>query len=185
MYHYRYATKNEFKPVKSELEKIIHDVQDIVRDNFTFSYYYVGSSAKGRNLVTYDPTTNIGFDFDINIYVNDDEEDYSPEEIRNIIRNALDEVVKDYGYNYCEDSTSVLTIKFVDHINSRIEHSCDFAIVHEGKNRQQYIRFNKEHGKYTWEYRSRGFKHIEERADWLKKNKLWTEVRSLTCIKKQ
>ena len=69
MYHYRYATKDELKPVKAELEEIIHRVQNEVRDDFTFSYYYVGSSAKNRNLVTYDPTTQIGFDFEDEILI--------------------------------------------------------------------------------------------------------------------
>lgn len=185
MYHYRYATKEELKPVKAELEEIIHRVQDEVRDDFTFSYYYVGSSAKNRNLVTYDPTTQTGFDFDVNIDVNDDEEDYSPKEIREILSEAFNRVVRHYGYRNCEDSTSVLTIKFMDSSNPyRIDHSCDFAIVHEGKTRQQYIRFNKKQGTYTWEFRPKGFKHLEERAEWLKQHKLWGEVQKLYLHKK-
>ncbi|MBE6816672.1 MAG: hypothetical protein E7520_03090 [Ruminococcaceae bacterium] len=99
MYHYRYATKEELKPVKAELEEIVHRVQDEVRDYFTFSYYYIGSSAKNRNLVTYDPTTKVGFDFDVNLYVNDEEEDYNPKEIRDILKNAFDRVIRYYGYN--------------------------------------------------------------------------------------
>lgn len=56
-----------------------------------------------------------------------------------------------YGYNHCEDSTRVLTIKKVDKKRCRIVHSCDFAIVNtyeDGK--QKYIRFNKPKN-YTWE----------------------------------
>lgn len=184
MYHYRYATKKELKPAKADLEEIIHLVQDEVRDYFTFSYYYVGSSSNSRNLVTYDPTTNVGFDFDVNLHVNDDEQNYSPEEIRCIIKNALDNNAREYGYSYCEDSTSVLTIKVIDSENSRIKHSCDFAIVFDGSKGQQYIRYNKQQDTYTWEYRPKGFKHLEERADWLKKNKYWDEVRDLYLHKK-
>lgn len=177
MYHYRYATKEETKPVRAALEEIIHKVQDEVRDYFTFSYQFIGSSK--RNMITYDPTTNIGFDFDVNIYVNDEDEDYSPEDIRKILKNAFDKFVRRYGYNYCEDSTSVLTIKFVDRTFSRIKHSCDFAIVYDGSKEQQYIRFNKEQNNYTWEYRSKGFKNLEEKSDWLKQNDYWNEVREV------
>lgn len=175
MYHYRYATKEETKPVRAELEKIIHKVQDEVRGYFTFSYQFIGSSK--RNMITFDPTTNIGFDFDVNIYVNDEE--YSAKEIKNILRNAINRVARYYGYNHCEDSTSVLIIKFIDKFHSRIKHSCDFAIVYDGRKGQQYIRFNKQQNNYTWEYRSKGFKNLEMRADWLKRNKHWTEVREV------
>ena len=113
MYHYIYATQEELKPVKKELERIIHLVQDEVRDDFTFSYEYVGSSSKKRNLVTYDPKTNIGFDFDVNIHVNDEDEEYEPEEIRSILFNALRKNALGFGYNSFENSTSVITIKFV------------------------------------------------------------------------
>lgn len=175
MYHYRYTTKEETKPVRAELEEIIHKVQDEVRDQFTFSYQFIGSSK--RNMITFDPTTNIGFDFDVNIYVNDEE--YSAKEIKNILRNAINRVARYYGYNHCEDSISVLTIKFIDRFHSRIKHSCDFAIVYDGRKGQQYIRFNKQQNNYTWEYRSKGFKNLEMRADWLKRNKHWTEVRKV------
>ena len=45
------------------------------------------------------------------------------------IIQALNKVAHKYGYDYAEDSTRVITIKFKDRKNSRILHSCDFAIV--------------------------------------------------------
>lgn len=182
MYHYRYTTKEETKPVRAELEEIIHKVQDEVREYFTFSYQFIGSSK--RNMITFDPTTNIGFDFDVNIYVNDEEEDYSADEIRKILENAINRIARYYGYNPCEDSTSVLTIKFIDRLHSRIKNSCDFAIVYDGSKGQQYIRFNKQQNNYTWEYRSEGFKNLEKRADWLKRHNYWNEVKKLYIEKK-
>lgn len=177
MYHYRYTTKEETKPVRAELEEIIHKVQDEVRDQFTFSYQFIGSSK--RNMITFDPTTNKGFDFDVNIYVNDEEEDYSAEEIRKILENAINRIARYYGYNHCEDSTSVLTIKFINRCLSKIEYSCDFAIVYDDNKEQQYIRFNKKKNDYTWEYRSKGYKNLENKADWLKRHNYWNEVRKL------
>lgn len=182
MYHYRYATKEETKPIRIELEKIIHKVQNEVRDNFTFSYRFIGSSK--QNMITFDPTTNIGFDFDVDLYVNDDDEEYPEKEIRKTLKNAINNAARYYGYNYCEDSTSVLTIKFIDRPFSQIKHSCDFAIVYDGSKGQQYIRFNKHQHSYTWEYRKKGFKNLEEKANWLKNHKRWDEVRELYLEKK-
>ena len=49
---FRYVSKNEAKEVKKALLDIIHEVQDIVRNHFTFSYWFIGSS--DRNMITYD-----------------------------------------------------------------------------------------------------------------------------------
>ena len=127
MHDFCYGSKREAAPIKAELIDLIHRVQDYVRDDFTFQYYFVGSSS--RNMITYDRKSNVGFDFDVNIVVNDDDEQYSPKEIRTFIREAFNRFVREYGYDYCEDSTSVLTIKKKNVLQSKIIHSCDIAIV--------------------------------------------------------
>lgn len=183
MHDFRYVSKKTAAPVKEELLDIIHEVQDYVRDDFTFQYTFIGSSS--RNMITYDAKSNIGFDFDVNIEVNDDDEKYTPKEIRTIIRNALDRVATKFGYDYCEDSTRVLTIKKKDRPNSRIIHSCDFAIVYNCEDgRQQYIRYNKDYQNYTWEYQGEGFDKLPEKIDWLKENDLWNDLKDYYIVKK-
>lgn len=184
MYNFEYITKNQAKPVKKELCEIIYEVQDIVKPHFTFQYQFVGSSK--YNMITYDKKSNKGFDFDINIEVNDEDEDYEPWEIRKIIKNAIDKVAPHYGYKHCEDSTSVLTIKKVDKYNSCILYSCDFALTYDCDNgKQQYIRFNKNSSNtYTWEYRGNGFENIEKKIKWLKANNHWGELKQYYLNKK-
>ena len=174
MHDFCYVARKSAAPLKAELIEIINQVQDLVREKFTFQYTFVGSSS--RNMITYDRNSNIGFDFDVNIEVNDDEENYSASEIKNTIRSALDRIDPRYGYSYCEDSTRVLTIKVIDYSHSRIVHSCDFAIVNNyGNGKQQYIRYNKDTQTYTWEEQSKGYLYLPEKIDWLKKKKLWNE----------
>lgn len=183
MHDFRYVTKKQAQPIKDELYQILYMVQDLVRDNFTFSFTPIGSSS--RNMITYDAKSNIGFDFDINIEVNDDNEDFEPKEIRTIIRTAIDRVAPRYGYKSCEDSTRVLTIKKVDTSHSRIIHSCDFAIVYNCTyGRQQYIRFNKDNNYYYWEYQGKGFVGLEKKMDWLKRENLWGELQDYYIYKK-
>lgn len=183
MHDFRYVTKKQAQPIKDELYQILYMVQDLVRDNFTFSFTPIGSSS--RNMITCDAKSNIGFDFDINIEVNDDNEDFEPKEIRTIIRTAIDRVAPRYGYKNCEDSTRVLTIKKVDTSHSRIIHSCDFAIVYNCTDgRQQYIRFNKDNNYYYWEYQGKGFVGLEKKMDWLKRENLWGELQDYYIYKK-
>ncbi len=182
MHHFEYVSKRQAAPYKAELIEIIHKVQDEVRDDFTFQFTFIGSSS--RNMITFDPTTNKGFDFDVNIEVNNDDENFKPDKIRMILRNALTRISRQYGYDRCEDSTRVITIKTIDHRHSRVSYSCDFAIVYEGKAGQQYIRFNKETGNYTWEFQKLPYKELEKRADLLKKNDHWDEVLDVYLDKK-
>ncbi len=178
-----YVTKAKAKSVRDELYQIIGEVHDIVRPDFTFQHRPVGSSS--RNMITYDRKSNIGFDFDFDFEINDDDENYTPEEIRYIMKKAIDRVAPRYGYKHCEDSTRVLTIKKVNTYTSRILHSCDFALVYNCKDgRQQYIRFNKQNNNYTWECQGTGFKNLDNKISWLKRNKYWGELQDYYVEKK-
>ena len=126
---FQYISKHDPKvrAAYADLTEILRRTQDLVREEFTFQFYPVGSFS--RNMITYDAKSNVGYDFDINIEVNDDEEAYSAKEIRDILRNALSRVAPGYGYSYAKDSTRVITIKMVDHGRSRILHSCDCFFI--------------------------------------------------------
>lgn len=182
MHDFCYVTKNDAIPIKNELHKIINEVQNIVRDKFTFQFKPVGSSS--RNMITYDRKSNIGFDFDFGLIINDKKVKYSPKEIRHIIKNAMDQVVLKYGYKCCEDSTSVLTIKKVSTHTCKIIHSCDFAILRINNKIQQYIRFNKKNNTYTWEEQGGEFKDLDKKIKWLKSNGDWMELRQYYLNKK-
>lgn len=183
MYHFQYVAKREFEPAKKQLMELIHKVQDEVRDSFTFQYKFVGSVQ--RNMVTWDVKSNAGFDFDVNIMVNDDDEKFDAEKIKNILMCAFNKYARKYGYDFCEDSTRVFTIKVKDRKKSRICYSCDFAIVYDyGDNQQQYIRYNKQKNNYTWEEQTKGFYCLPEKIEFCKDNQLWQEVREIYLDKK-
>lgn len=140
-------------------------------------------------MITYDLKSNVGFDFDFNIEVNDDDNNYPPKEIKNILRVAFNKVVQKYGYDNPEDSTRVLTIKKKDRKNSRILHSCDFAIIHnyideDGYECQEYIHHNKKQKSYNWCEQPRGFYMLIEKVKWIKENKLWNKMTQLYLQKK-
>lgn len=80
MYNFKYVNPKQLSSVKKELIQIIYSVQNEVRQYFTFQFYFVGSVE--RDMVTYDVKANIGFDFDVDIHVNDDECRFSAKEIK-------------------------------------------------------------------------------------------------------
>jgi len=183
MYKYEYVNKKKWGPKMENIKELIHMVQDEVRDQFTFQYKFIGSAS--RNMITCDNNQNIGYDFDINLIINDPNEEYSPKEIKNILKNGFDKHSKQFDYDYAEDSKRVLTIKVKDRENSKIEHSCDFAVVHNlSDGRQQYIHYHKNNGDYTWEFQPNGFYKLPEKVKVIKQNGKWQEVRDRYLYKK-
>lgn len=181
-YNYQYISKhsNMVSLARQNLINIIRDVQNEVRDEFTFQFKIVGSYS--RNMITYDRKSNIGFDLDVNIYPNDDD-NYTAKEIKTILIKAFNNNIKKYGYSNVEDSTRVITIKVKDTVNSKIIHNVDFAIVNEyedeeGNTHLEYIRFNKQNNSYTWE-ESKGFYNIQDKIDTIKQENLWQELRNM------
>ena len=186
MYHYEYVSKREAAPYKKEILDIIHEVQNILRDKFTFSYYFIGSSS--RNMITCDYNTNKGFDFDVNLRVNDEDEEYSAKEIKHLIMSAINNVALPRGYEYCNDSTRVITLKKRVSLSNRIEYSCDFATVYDweddkGKKHRQYIRYQKNQNSYYWDNQPNGY-YLEKKVQWIKKRGLWEEVLAVYLDKK-
>lgn len=183
MSDFKYVTKKEYQPVKNELIELINLVQDEVREYFTFRYDFIGSAS--RNMITRDEDSNVGYDFDVNLRVNDDEENYSAKEIKQILMNGFNHYNHLFDYDYCEDSKRVITIKVKDRKNSRILHSCDFAVVYDCEDgRQQYIHFNKNQQTYEWQYQPKGFYKLPEKMEVIKEAGYWQEARDLYIEKK-
>lgn len=187
MYHFEFVSKKQRAPVKHDLIAIITEAQEILRNEFMFRFDFIGSDK--RNMVTYDPKTNIGFDFDVNIEVNDAGCNFTAKEIKSKLILAFNKVAHKYGYDHAENSTRVFTIKYKDRQNSKILHSCDFAIVNnyvddKGYKHQDYIRFNSKQNSYFWAEQPKGYYMLSEKEEWIKSNGYQEEMRELYLFQK-
>lgn len=187
MYHYEYASRKVRKPIRDKIVELLKLVQKDLKKKFTFQFKFEGSAP--LNLVTYDSTTNTGFDFDINVYPNDDEQKYSAKELKTIFINSLNKFGKKYGFGSCENSSRVITLKIVDNKHSKILYSYDIAIVndYEDDNKewhQQLVYFNKKQNSYYWQEQPAPFYEFYNRVDAIKEHGSWQEVRELYLEKK-
>lgn len=183
MYDFNYVTKKKFSSAMKDLKSLIHKVQNEVRDKFTFRYDFIGSVA--RNMVTMDCHSNIGYDFDINLSINDAAKKYTAKKIKEILKNAFDKFNHLFKYDYTEDSTRVLTIKIKDTQHSKILHSADFAVIYNcSDGRRQFIHYNKNKQSYGWQYQSKPYHKLKKRINLIKEHNLWTKVRDLYIHKK-
>lgn len=187
MHEFEYVPREEWKPVRKELVEIIRKTQQLLSPNFTFSFAFIGSSHRG--LITRERNGNRGYDFDVDLRVNDEDEEYSAEELKHLFMRAFDSVSWEYGYSPCEDSTRVITMKRVDEFNSKILYGCDFAIVNnyydkKGNPRQQYVFFDKKSNEYLWLERSKDYCRLKEKEEKIKEAGVWSLVRSVYLDKK-
>lgn len=159
-------------------------IQRDLRENgiLTFQFNLIGSAK--RKLITRVENGNQGFDLDYNIVIQ--------KVFNNRYNNAkllkqkfIDLFNKyfDDSYDYSEDSTSVITIKKLNAQRNKVLCSVDFAIVNyyedeEGMERQEYIRFDKNTGNYSWALRkvATNHRHVE---DLIKEKNLWEDVKDL------
>ena len=88
----------QVKSAYSDLMEILSLVHDDLRKQYTFQHEPVGSYS--RNMITYDAKSNIGFDFDINIYPNDEENRFTAKQIKLLFKQSLDKFAHRYGYDF-------------------------------------------------------------------------------------
>lgn len=169
-----YVSKNEYAPVREELEQIIRGAQLFLRQKYgiTFQFQLIGSGNK--HLIMRDTSGNKGFDFDYNLIL-PCKPLLKPAKLNEYFRLAFNQAVKGTKYKCPEDSTTVLTIKVVDKKHNKIVHSCDFAIVYypdENTDDGYFYLKNWKDGRYTFEFRklSEGVNYklneLKQYSDW-------------------
>lgn len=169
---YEYVKRNEYQSIRLELERIIQKTHQYMRKeyNLTFQHKLIGSGSK--HLVTRIKGGNKGFDFDYNFIIPHPGEGYywKADVIKSQFTEALKFALKGTKYSNPNDSTSAITIKVVDRNNSRILHSCDFAIIYYSEdddfNGYYYLKNWKKHGRYSFEQRFAS-SNVNEKLDYI------------------
>ena len=176
---YEFVPKSELNPVKDQVEGIINMLQDSMRVfGVTFTFRLVGSG--GKNLVTRVVNGNTGFDFDYNLGIQKDG-DLSAKDLRLKVKRELEKLLQGTGYSTVSSGKQSMTFKFIDHDNSRIVHSCDFALVNDyvdevGDSIQEILIWQREDDTYIWNKRPYAKNHSDKLSN-LKANGLWQEVK--------
>lgn len=149
----------------------------IYKYDIDFGWNFVGSANRyGVAFITRRINGNRGFDFDVNLYVeNPDENNYwKAKYLRTQFYLAIQKVFKKYGYQDPEDRTSVIRVKMVDKKDSKIIHSIDFAIFQDIRNAdsefiEKYAR-KYDNGSYGWTTRGGKNNDALAKLTWLNDN---------------
>ena len=146
MGNYEYVSKNEVRPYEELFEEVFREMQKEIKkkNGLTFSFALVGSAK--RNLVV--RHHNKGFDCDYQLYLQRNKQELSAEEIKKLLIKKFDEKMPN-EFDYCEDSTSSITIKKKITKQSKIEFSYDIVIMDLYEDASYILRKNGS-GQYVW-----------------------------------
>lgn len=141
-----YVSKSEVMPYRKLFEQeVLPGVRaECRKKGLTFDCRIVGSAR--RNLVV--RHHNKGFDCDYQIFIKQNNNELSGEEIKKLLMSGFNKNMPD-AFDYCEDSTSAITIK--QKHGSKIKFSYDVVILLESDNGQvQILRRVKNGEKYNY-----------------------------------
>lgn len=175
---FEFVSKSEVKVVKSEIDAIIKKLQSNLRkEGITFQPVLVGSA--GRNLITKQLGGNKGYDFDYN-FVIQKSLDLNAKQLKLTFIKILNSLLQTTNYKQVEDNKQSMTIKVVDTRNSKIVHSCDFAIVNEYEEDDDLFKeiliHDKNDNSYKWNKRPFG-KNYGVKISNILANGLWEELK--------
>lgn len=190
MYHF-IKDKDFLMRMRGLCSNIVNQlVQSINSDNeLIVEAHLVGSGA--RNLETQNVNEPVDLDYNLNIVNSKNKQlkALSEQSIKEYIRKIFNEVLNNNGWGDCQDSTSCLTTerRYFTKGNST-EFSIDLAIVHE-KLDGTWLRLIHEktgrvsNDKWYWNEAPHS-KGLKKKADKLKSNNHWKEVRDTYLNKK-
>lgn len=173
---YKFANQKDVRELTKWCDGIINEVQKNVKEYVTFSFNLIGSG--GKRLVT--QNGDEPFDLDYNLIIQKDKQGLidDPKRLKNIIRNAFDNVLREnvQGYNGAKDSKSVITNTFADGVKRTF--SFDVAIYVEADNGYMYRLINdKNTGKYIWNQVPKS-KNYEDKIQAIKENGEWEDFKA-------
>lgn len=183
-----YANPKDVKELRSWCEAIIYEVQDFVREYFTFEVRLIGSGEK--RLITQNGEDG-AYDLDYNIIIQRDKKNLinNPKQIKEFFVNAFNQVASEYEFSFAKNSTSVITERYIP---KGPKFSFDIAIITQGNDDKYYkLVYDKPSNRYFWNevplsknYQVK-FTQIKAQGDWQSFKKRYLELKNMHLMRNE
>ena len=184
---YEYVVEKEVKRYRSECSHILEQLRDLLNTEYGINTQFslVGSGGDSRNMVTRNGDGPYDLDYNLIILKMSNEYWNNLRKLKDIVRDSLNKIVKDTLFSDGKDSHSVITsiLHFTD--TPKVKFSFDMAILAKNS-KGNFCRLIHNKGysdSFTWNEVPSSH-NVKEKADMLKRNSLWNEVRE-TYFKKK
>jgi len=166
-----YLKKTELNKYLVEFDRFMRMLKKQLGSTYDFEYWLVGSAR--RNLVL---KGNEGYDFDYHLSFTKLPKDINAKKLKLRIKSKLDAIVSNYGFEDCEDSTNVLTIKKLK--KGKEIYAYDIAIIKLG-NTNEILRNEKKNkgvGPYHF-VQLKNIKGFDKKYIKVRKPDMWNDLR--------
>ena len=184
---YEYVVEKEVKRYRSECSHILEQLRDLLNTEYGINTQFslVGSGGDSRNMVTRNGDGPYDLDYNLIIIKMSNEYWNNLRKLKDIVRDSLNKIVKDTLFSDGKDSHSVITsiLHFTD--TPKVKFSFDMAILAKNS-KGNFCRLIHNKGysdSFTWNEVPSSH-NVKEKADMLKRNSLWNEVRETYLNKK-
>ncbi len=185
---YEYVSEKEARPYRNECSRMLTELRDYLNEEYDINtqFFLVGSGSYARKLVM--RNGNAPFDLDYNLMVIRMPEEYwhDPRRLKNRVRDSLNlilrrsrsHVVRGGQFSDGKDSTSVITaLMYTPGILSQVAFSFDLAILaRDGDGIYYRLLHDKGSNNYHWG-EAPSVHRVRQKADAIKAERLWSEVR--------
>ncbi len=172
----KFVSRSEVAPYIDIFEKAIKKIrQDCKAEGITFTHRLVGSAK--RNLIV--RHFNKGFDCDYQIIIQKNKKSKTEKELKRVFIRLFDKYIPN-EFDYCEDSTSAITIIKKDGNHSRRIMSYDIVLLQE-RNGLQIIR--RQGDNYEWNSLPK-LKNYSKDIREIKGKEMWEDLRERYYKKK-
>ncbi len=184
---YEYVVEKEVKRYRSECSHILEQLRDLLNTEHGINTQFslVGSGGDSRNMVTRNGDGPYDLDYNLIILKMSNEYWNNLRKLKDIVRDSLNKIVKDTLFSDGKGSHSVITsiLHFTD--TPKVKFSFDMAILAKNS-KGNFCRLIHNKGysdSFTWNEVPSSH-NVKEKADMLKRNSLWNEVRETYLNKK-
>lgn len=173
-----YVPKKDLKPKKDLFNESIKFVRDNLKD-YSFSYRLVGSAK--RNLVLNHHNKGFDLDYQIIFYYSIQGQDLKT--IKTDFMNTFDDFFVPRGYEHAEDSTSAITIKYLE--GEKIDHSYDIVLISPEDAGLHIIKYKDDGKKELYLAQIKNSNTFNANYKKIKGNDMWADLRKTYKQKKE
>lgn len=177
---YEYVEESVIKPYRRYCSNIMIELRDSLNENYDIitQFSLVGSGSDSRNMVT--ANGDGPFDLDYNLQIIRMPQKYWKDlkKLKDTVRNELNKIVDNTFFSDGKDSKSVITSLLHFREKPKVEFSFDIAILAKNTNGNwcRLIHNKLFDDQFTWNEVPTSH-NVKEKAQTLKANHLWNEVR--------
>lgn len=173
---YKYVTKGEAAEYKAYCRDVLDRLKLRLEREYGIKAYVTLIGSGAHNMVTRNGENPFDLDYNLVLTTIPQKYERAPEQLKNIIRERLDDLINNKKFSYGKGSTSSITYLAYSEDGKKVMFSFDVALIWEREIQYKLVH-DKGKNLFIWN-QIRDSKDLEKKIFEIKSKKRWNSVRS-------